>query len=1149
MSILLLAAGGLFLTMFLTGMSGQEGKSAVLQTRNANHIDGTFTFSTPQELTGHPPSPLFFQQNGEPEIVVDIFGNIYVTAIQGVPGGTDFWKSINKGASFVYMGQPDGAQDHCMPPDPQCTGIGGGDDQIDVSTGGYLYVSSLWLGNVTMSSSYDGGTGGTLPGQRWEVDPAAANLPSDDRQWVAAYGPQTAYMSFATTALTRPPGSVGLFITKSTDGGKTFPSLVEITATTPLDEVNVESNLVVDPYNGNLYTAYIPNAALNTIKLASSTDGGATWHITTAYTGPAGTTVRGVFPIVALDRGGNLHMVFTKSNAAGHTNCHVFLTSTANPSAGTPTWLPAVQVDSGPGNVSAGEAWVVGGSPGVVDIAWLGSTMTSPDNAPTARSQWWNVFFAQVTNALSGTPNITQAQVATGVHNHSLCFAGGGCASAGTPHGEPGNRDLLEYFRIALDPEGNVNFAYADSVNNCDPSICVTNAWYAKQTGGPIAYAPPVPPASATFAANVSVLGQNGTAEPNAWVDTHNCIYVGAIGGPRLSKSEDAGLTFTTKTVALGNGLHGGDFDAITLPKPDGSRPDQIYTADLGITTVHIGKSTDGFATFFQPGPGGAAGEVSVSSDRMWLYPDRNVPAMGDQTIYLVDHEFTTEAIRFSALTNDMAWSAFNSGMTDPELTLPPTSTLPNTNPGPNFVSKTTHNVFSVFGASSVTTNTMAPPFGKETNVWDAVGPAPLAAGAPPGPFMNYPVFKGLIDSPTMPAPPAGSITYGTHVAAIFPSGDSDSAGNIYVVWAMNSARPNAVQTGGAPTHTYDIWMAASHDGGVNFYGPFRVSSGAGTAVFPWIAAGDEGRIDVTWYQSSSVAPPILADPTSPGSLTGGPNNMPAGSTWNVMFAQSLNANSREPVFTVSQASDHINHTGSISIGGLLGSSDRSLLDFFEIAVGPDGLANIAYADNGQAATHISYARQNSGPSVKVNPVFTTCLEPTGPPLPVSAVSRKTHGAAGTFDVDLLPPAPGIECRRGTPSGMDFTVVITFAVPVTVTGATVMSQDNMATADPPIVSGMTVTVNLHNVSNAQRLTITLTNVNGAGDVPIPMAVLLGDTSANGSVNSSDIGQTKAQTGIPVTQSNFREDVTVDGNINSSDISVVKSKTGTALPPQ
>src|SRR5207244_11507651 len=37
-------------------------------------------------------------------------------------------------------------------------------------------------------------------------------------------------------------------------------------------------------------------------------------------------------------------------------------------------------------------------------------------------------------------------------------------------------------------------------------------------------------------------------------------------------------------------------------------------------------------------------------------------------------------------------------------------------------------------------------------------------------------------------------------------------------------------------------------------------------------------------------------------------------------------------------------------------------------------------------------------------------------PIPTSVVSRKTHGTAGTLDVDLLPPAPGIECPTGTPS-------------------------------------------------------------------------------------------------------------------------------------
>ena len=57
--------------------------------------------------------------------------------------------------------------------------------------------------------------------------------------------------------------------------------------------------------------------------------------------------------------------------------------------------------------------------------------------------------------------------------------------------------------------------------------------------------------------------------------------------------------------------------------------------------------------------------------------------------------------------------------------------------------------------------------------------------------------------------------------------------------------------------------------------------------------------------------------------------------------------------------------------------------------------------------------------------------------VPVGAVSRKTHGGAGDFDVDLpLVGQPGIECRKGPTSG-NHKVIITFAVPVTVTNATV----------------------------------------------------------------------------------------------------------------
>ena len=101
------------------------------------------------------------------------------------------------------------------------------------------------------------------------------------------------------------------------------------------------------------------------------------------------------------------------------------------------------------------------------------------------------------------------------------------------------------------------------------------------------------------------------------------------------------------------------------------------------------------------------------------------------------------------------------------------------------------------------------------------------------------------------------------------------------------------------------------------------------------------------------------------------------------------------------------------------------------------------------------------------------------------------------------------------------------------------------------VSGNVVTINLTDVTNAQRLGVTLVNVcDGtiAGDVLIPMGVLSGDTGGNGTVNSSDVGQTKAQSGIAVGAGNFREDVNANGSINASDIGLVKSRSGTLLPP-
>jgi len=171
-------------------------------------------------------------------------------------------------------------------------------------------------------------------------------------------------------------------------------------------------------------------------------------------------------------------------------------------------------------------------------------------------------------------------------------------------------------------------------------------------------------------------------------------------------------------------------------------------------------------------------------------------------------------------------------------------------------------------------------------------------------------------------------------------------------------------------------------------------------------------------------------------------------------------------------------------------------------------------------------------------------------PQVVTAVSRKVHGASGTFDINLpLTGAAGVECRTGG-TGRNFQVVVTFATPVTVGGLSIMSRDGLATGTRT-VSGAVVTVNLAAVANAQTLGITLLNVsNGTttADVLIPMGVLLGDTNGSASVTASDIGQVKSLSGQPVTGANFRADVNVSGGaISASDIGLVKSTAGTQLP--
>src|SRR2546423_13037768 len=95
-----------------TAIHVSENSATITTSPDAPAAPSALGFSAPIQMI-RPLSPLFFQQGGEPEIKVDLFGNIYLTAIQGTPGGVDLWKSTDKGETFVYMVQPDVDQAKC----------------------------------------------------------------------------------------------------------------------------------------------------------------------------------------------------------------------------------------------------------------------------------------------------------------------------------------------------------------------------------------------------------------------------------------------------------------------------------------------------------------------------------------------------------------------------------------------------------------------------------------------------------------------------------------------------------------------------------------------------------------------------------------------------------------------------------------------------------------------------------------------------------------------------------------------------------------------------------------------------------------------------------------------------------------------------
>jgi len=185
-----------------------------------------------------------------------------------------------------------------------------------------------------------------------------------------------------------------------------------------------------------------------------------------------------------------------------------------------------------------------------------------------------------------------------------------------------------------------------------------------------------------------------------------------------------------------------------------------------------------------------------------------------------------------------------------------------------------------------------------------------------------------------------------------------------------------------------------------------------------------------------------------------------------------------------------------------------------------------------------------------IGPPPTPTPTPTPAPLQLTtAVSRKTHGDAGDFDINLpLTGEPGVECRTGAAG---HTLIFTFNNNV-VSGSASVTSGIGSVSGSATFSGTKMTVSLIGVTDVQMLGVTLSGVTDnfsqvLANTTVNTNFLLGDSTGNKSVNASDVVEIKSQSGAAVTAANFRTDLNANGAISASDVSQAKATSGNSIP--
>jgi len=455
----------------------------------AGSRNATFTNYSLAETTGTtcPGSSACSNIAAEPAIRADGAGRFFASSENGLGGGTVAFRSTDNGLHYTTLVSPNGLSQ------TNDTGFapGGGDTDLAVApvknaSGFYnVYVSSLSLVNVDVSTSTDGGA-------TWTLNPVTTPETIDDREWVAADGAAKVCISYHDAPQ-------GITVGCSQDAGATFlqfASAIDVNHAFQISENSI-GNLAIDPTSHVIYQTYsaITTAAetacapqlgvvagtcnYHGVYMAVSTDGGATFTDYPVYINPDQTVGYGhQFVNVSVDKAGNVYSVYTDDH-------HVYYSFSTNHGQ---TW-------SGPYLVSGSSGtqifpWSTAGDAGKLDVVYYQTPYydgtNTPDNYPSSAA--WTVGFAQnLTATTKGTSWSRQTASPTN-HFGGVCESGVTCT---------GNRDLFDDFGVAASPTtGLASIVYSDdqyhpgapNTSGCDASTSNSSSCdhtaIATQTGG-----------------------------------------------------------------------------------------------------------------------------------------------------------------------------------------------------------------------------------------------------------------------------------------------------------------------------------------------------------------------------------------------------------------------------------------------------------------------------------------------------------------------------------------------------------------------------------------------------------------------------------------------------------------------------------------